>query len=116
MANQTPIACTLTEAELPDRIASARALGERALTGLEVGGRRALLRFDGERAEVEALVAAERRCCPFLTFEIIRSAGVIELEIRLPRRRRADPAGFGRRSGRGLGGRARLRPTGARRS
>ncbi len=84
MANQTPIACTLTEAELPDRIASARALGERALTGLEVGGGRALLRFDGERAEVEALVAAERRCCPFLTFEIIRSAGVIELEIASP--------------------------------
>lgn len=81
MTPETSIACTLTSAELPDRLESARLLGERALVGLDVSERRALLRFDGERGSVDALVAAETTCCSFFTFDITETGELIELEI-----------------------------------
>lgn len=84
MTAEPAIACTLTSAELPDRLESARRLGKRALVGLEVSERRALLRFDGERESVDALVAAEARCCSFFTFDITETGELIELEILTP--------------------------------
>ena len=84
MTVENPIACALTSSELPDRIESARSLGERALVGLAVEERRALLRFDGARDEVDALVAAESRCCPFFEFDTRQTDGRVELEIVTP--------------------------------
>ncbi|MGH2947217.1 MAG: hypothetical protein ACRDPC_13345 [Solirubrobacteraceae bacterium] len=68
MPDETPIACTLAVDDRPVRIAAARELGERALVGVDVQDRRALLRFDGERERVEELVAAESECCAFFEF------------------------------------------------
>jgi hypothetical protein len=79
-----PIACTLTADELRGRIAEARELGERALVGLEVADRRAVLRFNGERERVDALVTAESRCCSFLAFDVKQHGGEVELEILTP--------------------------------
>lgn len=84
MPEDVPIACTLTSGELSDRIADARRLGERALVGLEVSERRALLRFNGERDGVDALVAAESACCPFFAFDVRQEGERVELEIATP--------------------------------
>lgn len=84
MPVEVPIACTLSEADLPQRLADARALGADALIGVEVTGQRARLRFNGERERVEQLAAAESRCCSFLEFELEQSKEVVELEIRCP--------------------------------
>jgi hypothetical protein len=84
MPSETPIACTLDAADRRGRLAGARELGERALIGLEVGERRALLRFRGEHERVDALVAAERACCGFLELTTTRHGEKTELEIRTP--------------------------------
>jgi len=84
MPEPIPIACTLDAEGLDRRIADARRLGERALVGLEVSGRRAVLRFDGAREDVDALVAAESTCCPFFAFDIREDGERVELEIRTP--------------------------------
>lgn len=84
MTQDAPIACTLTAAEVPDRMASARKLGEQALIDLEVADRRALLRFEGHREAVDALVTAESGCCSFLDFDVRENGRQVELEIRTP--------------------------------
>jgi hypothetical protein len=84
MPPETPIVCTLDARNRGARLAAARELGEHALVGLEVSGRRALLRFQGERERVDALVAAERDCCAFLEFTTTRNGEQTELEIRTP--------------------------------
>jgi hypothetical protein len=84
LAQDAPIACTLTVAERPGRAASARELGQQALVDLEVADRTALLRFDGHREEVDALVAAETSCCAFFDFDIREDGDRIELEILTP--------------------------------
>jgi hypothetical protein len=84
MSPEIPIACTLSAAERRTRSASARELGERALVGLDVRGRRALLRFHGEHEGVDALVAAERGCCAFFELATTRDGEETRLEIRTP--------------------------------
>lgn len=84
MSPEAPIACTLTPADRRARLAGARELGERALVGLHVRDRRALLRFHGERERVEALVAAESECCAFFTFALTGNGEETELEIETP--------------------------------
>lgn len=84
MPPDIPIACTLTAADLPQRIADARALGADALIGLEVAEGSALLRFRGERERVEALVAAESECCAFFDFDVNQRGERVDLEIRTP--------------------------------
>lgn len=84
MPTETPIACTLTAAELPQRIAVAKALGSDALISLEVEGRRAVLRFQGERARVDSLVKAESDCCSFFDFAVREEDGLVDLEIETP--------------------------------
>jgi hypothetical protein len=81
---QQPIACSLGAEERSSRLAAARELGERALVGVEVMGRRALLRFNGERERVDELVAAESECCAFFSFEIAEEGEETQLEIRTP--------------------------------
>jgi hypothetical protein len=84
MPQETPIACTLGAGDLRARIASARELGERALVGVEVRDRRAVLRFHGERDAVDALVAAESECCRFFEFRATEDGDDTELEVRTP--------------------------------
>lgn len=84
MPAEVPIACTLSKADLPGRIASARDLGGSALVGLEVADRSAVLRFDGERERVDAFVAVESSCCSFFRFDISQKGERVELEILTP--------------------------------
>jgi hypothetical protein len=66
-----PVACTLTAAELPARLAEIAALGRDHLTASEHDGERAILRFDpAARERLEAIVAAERQCCAFLDLDV----------------------------------------------
>jgi hypothetical protein len=83
----SPIACTLSGAQMAARRTDVMALSERALrerTSIDGG---ALLRFDADpdiqRALVE-LVAAEAECCPFLTLTLQRAGDALELRITGP--------------------------------
>src|SRR4051794_38166226 len=79
-----PIACSLTAAELPERLAEMSALGRSSLLTAETAGHQAVLRFrpgpdTGER--LAAIVAAEAECCAFLTMELREEPDAIALTI-----------------------------------
>ena len=87
MPTDLPIACSLNETELPARLAEMRALGHDALLSARRVGPRAVLRFTadpGIRARVETIVAAEARCCAFLTMRISTDPDAIALTIEAP--------------------------------
>ena len=92
MNTDPPIACSLTAAELPARLAEMRAVGERSLLSAEHTDDGAVLRLRsdaGMRARVEALVQAESECCPFLAFDLGESEDALVLTIRSPDEGRA---------------------------
>ena len=83
MAKTTPVACTLTLAELAAqggrwRRLVARAMTERAETS---DGLRICFRAEAEE-ELRALVAAETECCPWATWTVEPDAGTIVLDVR----------------------------------
>jgi hypothetical protein len=87
MPTDLPIACSLSETELPARLAEIRALGQDALLSARRVGPRAVLRFTSDpdiRARVEAIVAAESRCCAFLTMRISAEPDTVTLTIEAP--------------------------------
>jgi hypothetical protein len=74
---ELPIACTLERAEMPQRAAEIRALGRDGLVAVERGKRSVTLRFRPDpavRERLEAIVAAESRCCAFLDFGLAAEA------------------------------------------
>jgi hypothetical protein len=82
-----PIACSLSAADLPLRRAAMTALAHDALIEARVAGTRADLRFAagaGVGGRVRRLVAAERRCCPFLAFAVSDGPDEIRLRIDAP--------------------------------
>jgi hypothetical protein len=84
---EPPIACTLTAAELPRRLAKLHALGADALLSVQRGDTSATLRFRpsaATRAELEAVVEAEARCCAFLTLRLRDQPDAIVLTIASP--------------------------------
>ncbi len=84
MSQDLPIACSLTAAELPTRLAEIEALGRDALVCRQADGR---LRFRGDertRERLEAIVAAESQCCSFLDFELRRDGTELVLSIGAP--------------------------------
>ncbi len=83
------IACTLGAGDYRERLAAIRDLAARALHGSRRDGLRLELDYDlPARAEVEALVAQERACCPFLDFDLHAEAGAVRLTITAPERAR----------------------------
>jgi hypothetical protein len=84
MLDGPPLACTLAATDRTTRATQLRELGEQALVGLEVSGRRALLRFEGAHERVAAFVDAERACCAFFEFAMTRPGDDTEIEIRVP--------------------------------
>ena len=89
MDSDTPIACTLSAAGLSARVAEMKRLGRDALLSADGAG---ALRFraNGDTtARLEAIVAAEAECCPFLDMDLREEAGALVLEIRAPQG--ADP-------------------------
>jgi hypothetical protein len=87
MTERPPIACTLDPADMLERAAEIRALGRDALLAVERSGARAVLRFRRDpttRARLEAIVAAESRCCAFIQFELADAAASIVLTLEAP--------------------------------
>jgi hypothetical protein len=84
---ELPIACSLSAAELPVRMAEVAALGRDALLDARVDGARARLRFApsaGLRERVERFAEAESRCCAFLAFEVEEGPDAVLLRIDAP--------------------------------
>ncbi|HLM09882.1 MAG TPA: hypothetical protein VK307_09235 [Thermoleophilaceae bacterium] len=70
MTAQPPITCSLSGPELTKRLTEMRDLGRDALVSVS---REGALRFRSDertRERLEAIVAVESLCCPFLAFEL----------------------------------------------
>jgi len=84
MNPDTPIACSLSADELPKRLAEIGAIGKDALMSVSPDG---TLRFRADAAtrdRLEAIIAAESRCCSFLSFDLSEDAGELALTIVAP--------------------------------
>lgn len=82
-----PLACSLEPGSMQDRLARWQALADRALrdSARTTGGAWQRYRSEPEvERELRQLVALEQRCCPFLSFELTRRAGGLELDVRGP--------------------------------
>jgi MerR family transcriptional regulator, copper efflux regulator len=82
VGSDRPIACSLSATDLSARLAEMKRLGGDALLSADGEG---TLRFRGDmatRARLEAIVAAEADCCPFLDMHLREEAGALVLEIR----------------------------------
>jgi hypothetical protein len=87
MPNSSPIACSLTATELPERLAEMARLGREALVSVSAEPQRAELRFAAEREvreRVQAIAAAEAQCCAFLTLSVGDEADAVVLTIEAP--------------------------------
>jgi hypothetical protein len=84
---ELPIACSLDADEIKQRLAEISAIGGDALRDVQSSPSQASLRFaagDERRERLAAIVAAEARCCPFMTFELRDEAGAIVMTISAP--------------------------------
>lgn len=84
---ELPMACSLSAAELPGRLAEMSAIGRDALLEAERSERRTILRFrrgDQTRERLDAIVAAESSCCAFLSLELREDSDGIALTIGAP--------------------------------
>lgn len=87
MAETPPIACTLDAEEKPMREREISRLGSDGLLTVERAERSATLRFrpdPGIRDRVEAIAAAEGRCCAFLAFDVTAERDATVLTIDAP--------------------------------
>ncbi len=84
---ELPMACSLTAAQLPGRLAEMADLGRTALLEARCDGSHAQLRFApgaGVHARVDAIVAAESQCCAFLAMRVRERADEVVLAIDAP--------------------------------
>ena len=82
--DELPIACTLGAADGAARLARWRELSDARLTVQRTPDQLVVL-YRSQRGvceELEALVAAERECCPFAEWEVTRDAEHVLLRIR----------------------------------
>jgi len=87
MTDETQIACSLEGRELEERLNEIAALGTESLLGHELEGERHRLRFraDGEtQRRLEALVAAEAECRPFLDLVLVDGGEELILTVSAP--------------------------------
>jgi hypothetical protein len=87
MSTELPIACSLSPTELPARLSEIADLGRTALLSSRTHGARAELRFarrPGVRDRLDAIVAAESRCCAFLAMSVGGERDAIVLTIEAP--------------------------------
>ena len=85
--SELAIACTLDRVEARDRAQLIDALAADALLArLPIDGGHRLFFRDGEEVErrLRELVAAESRCCSFLTLSIARRPGELQLDVTGP--------------------------------
>ena len=91
VAPDGPIACTLSSAELPERLAWIRQFTARRLVAHRLKGTTLHLTYARDaRAELERIVAGERQCCGFLRFDLHDTPRTIELTIEAPAGAGAD--------------------------
>ena len=82
---EVPIACSLSAAEQGKRRETARRLVAAAQLDARVTERGAVLRFAGAaEPALRDLIAAERECCPFLTFELSQRRDELSLVVSGP--------------------------------
>jgi len=79
-----PIACSLSAAEMPERLAEMRALGDDALLSVRQDGALRFRADDATRGRLEAIIAAESQCCSFLEFDVREEGGALALTIVAP--------------------------------
>jgi len=92
MTDPRSIACTLSESALRQRLDQIAALGADALIAHEETSGTHTLRFrrdDQARRQLELIVDAESRCCPFLDLQINQRADELLLSIDAPDEGRA---------------------------
>ena len=86
MADDDPVACCLSDAELRKREATLLTQFKSALTATEELADGYAFRLPGENrwlAVVANLIMAERKCCPFLTFQLTAERKMGPLTIRI---------------------------------
>jgi hypothetical protein len=84
--DRIPIACRLSKAELREREETLIARFKSAVISTEEVPDGFLFRIPADKscvAATEAWVAAERECCPFMTFSSARATGAGLLEVRV---------------------------------
>jgi hypothetical protein len=83
---QEGFACSLSPAEMLDRLVGWRALAGEALSRRSEPGRVVSVypRRHDIAARLEELIEAETQCCPFLVFAVRETEQVIEAELRYP--------------------------------
>ena len=83
---EVPIACCLTSAELRERAATLLAQFRSAVIKIEELPDGYAFRVPGDRkwvAIISKMIAAERECCPFLTFELVAQPGMGPVTVRV---------------------------------
>jgi hypothetical protein len=81
---ELPIACTLGPVDGAQRISDWRRLGEEFGVGRVGDDGEVTVRFRdaaGVKLELERLAAAERICCPFLSWKVVRTSSELQLVI-----------------------------------
>jgi MerR family transcriptional regulator, copper efflux regulator len=87
MTEPRVLACSLNARDAAERAERWRRLLEAHVVGrdaLPAGHRLTFSDTDGVAPELDALVAAERQCCPFLTLTVVRAGGAVVLEVAAP--------------------------------
>ena len=82
-----PIACSLDQDALGERLAAAAEVGRAGLVSRERVEGRHILRFRADpeiRARLEEIVDAERECCSFLRINLDERGTELELAIEAP--------------------------------
>ena len=83
----TPIACSLNASDYRRRADDIREIARRALRitrPIDGGVQLTFADAGGAHARLEALVAAEAACCPFLTLDLRRSGDELVLDVTGP--------------------------------
>lgn len=97
MANDVPIACSLSAGELQQRLAAIAEVGARSLLSRAVNGESHLLRFrrdSATRRQLQGIIAAEAECCAFLDLSLHEEEGELVMTISAPKDARALADGF----------------------
>ena len=81
MSPDPPLACSLDAVERTRRLAQIRAVGRDSLLSASPQGRMRFRRDPATQERLEAIIAAESQCCPFLGFDLVRSSGELVLTI-----------------------------------
>jgi hypothetical protein len=80
-----PIACSLAAGAHKDRITWIESLAKRGLRGHARDDLTLYLAYAPEAAsEVQELIEQERKCCPFLTFDLLQAAETFYVTITAP--------------------------------